>query len=360
MGAAKMNFTAGLFTGLQNVAETWDWNQYSLQLKGVGAQVLDATGKPGSAAVGNGFATWGGCCVRNFDVQYKQTAPFAAMTYENGPLNLDASVRDDTQKASGYAISGTAAAAGWAPATQQTVNYKVSHSSYSVGANYALNRDLSLFARTSDGISFSADRLLYGNPLNGSVPISINQVAQTEAGAKWRAGSLSVFATLFSAHTKESNYEVTTQKFTANKYSANGLELEASWHTGAFHIAGGATFTKAKITDSNDPTVVGKAPRRQADVVWQMTPGMSMGKFDFGAAIVGTTKSFGDDQHTITMPGFAIVNPYLSYQLSEKASVSLAANNVFNTLGYTEIEGDGHAARAVNGRSFKATLKYQF
>jgi hypothetical protein len=35
-------------------------------------------------------------------------------------------------------------------------------------------------------------------------------------------------------------------------------------------------------------------------------------------------------------------------------------NNLFNTLGYTEIEGDGHAARAVNGRSALVQLKYNF
>ena len=30
--------------------------------------------------------------------------------------------------------------------------------------------------------------------------------------------------------TTESNYEVTTQKFTNNKYTANGIELEAAWN----------------------------------------------------------------------------------------------------------------------------------
>ena len=360
VGGGKATVTGGLFTGVQNVAETWDWNTYKFQMTGVGAQVVDATGKPTSAPINNGFGTFGGCCVRSWDVQYTQLAPFAAVTYEIGGLNLDASLRHDIQKASGYALQANAATGTWDPATQQNVNYKVSHTSYSVGANYALSRDLSLFARTSEGVSFSADRLLYGNPLDGSVPISLNKVTQTEGGAKWRSGALSVFGTLFNARTDESNYEVTTQQFTSNKYTANGLELEAAWRAGGFHVGGGATFTKAKITASNDPTTLGKKPRRQADFVWQLTPGYTMGSIDLGAAVVGTTKSFGDDQNTITMPGFTVVNPYVSYQFNAKTSVTLAANNVFNTLGYTEIEGDGHAARSINGRSFRATLKYQF
>jgi outer membrane receptor protein involved in Fe transport len=50
----------------------------------------------------------------------------------------------------------------------------------------------------------------------------------------------------------------------------------------------------------------------------------------------------------------------VSYQIGSNATITLAANNVFNKLGYTEIEGDGHAARAVNGRTVKAALKYRF
>ena len=117
---------------------------------------------------------------------------------------------------------------------------------------------------------------------------------------------------------------------------------------------------KRLISASNDPTTVGKKPRRQADLVWQMTPGFTLGSIDLGATIIGTTKSFGDDQNTITMPGFFVVNPYVSYQIGSNTTITLAANNVFNKLGYTEIEGDGHAARAVNGRTVKAALKYQF
>ena len=360
VGGGKMSVNGGLFTGTQNVAETWFWNRYNITLSGTNSRVVTATGAPTSAPAGDGFTTFGGCCVRSWDVQYTQLAPFVAFTYELAGLNIDASVRRDIQKADGYTVTGSAATRTWDPASQKTVSYKVSHNSYSIGANYALSRDLALFARTSDGVSFSADRLLYGNPVDGSVPISLNTVKQTEVGAKWRSGPVSTFVTLFNARTDESNYEVTTQKFTSNKYSANGLEVEVALRTGGFHIAGGGTYTRAKIKASNDASTIGKTPRRQADFVWQLTPGYTLGGFDVGAAIVGTTKSFGDDGNTITMPGFTVVNPYVSYQFTPKISVALAANNVFNTLGYTEIEGDGHAARAVNGRTYKASLKYQF
>ncbi len=359
LNGGKVTVAAGMFNGIQDVAQTWFWNTYRMQLVGQNAQVVNAAGAPSAAPVTSGFNTFGGCCVRSWDVQYTQTAPYAALAWEAGPLNIDASVRRDGQKASGYSLEDSAGA--FDPATQKKVNYSVSHTSYSVGANYSLNPSLAAFARISDGVSFSADRLLYGNPLDGSTPISLNKVQQTEAGVKWRNGAgVSVFGTLFNAKTTESNYEVTTQKFTDNKYSANGLELEAALHRGDFHLNAGATFTRARITGSNTAAQVGNKPRRQADLVWQLAPSFTFGPVDVGASIVGTTKSFGDDDNKITMPGFTVINAFANYQLSSTAQLGLGVNNLANTLGYTEVEGDGHAARAVNGRSVRATLKYSF
>jgi outer membrane receptor protein involved in Fe transport len=346
----KLNATAGLFSSVQNVALTWFWNQYTYNLDNSG----------GVAQLKNtGWDTWGGCCVRNFSVQYTNTAPYAALSYEAGPLTVDGSLRYETQHASGWYQSGDASTRNaWGPSTP--VGYTVNHTSYSLGANYALSRDLALFARASDGVSFSADRLLYGNPLDGSVPISLNEVKQVEAGTKFRSGGLNLFATLFNAHTSESNYEATTQKFTANTYDANGLELEAGYRLGSFRMTGGATLTDAKIKASNDPTTVGKRPRRLSDVVLQASPSMFMGPVEFGASVLYNSKSYGDDANTITMPAYTVLNAFVNYQINDRTTASLSVNNLGNALGYTEIEGDGHAARAINGRTAKLSLKYAF
>jgi outer membrane receptor protein involved in Fe transport len=348
----KVTAMAGLFTSSQDVALTWFWNQYSVDMSGTHAKL---------SYLNDGFTTWGNCCTRNFNVQYDTTAPFAALTWENGPLTVDGSLRDDSEKAKGWYQSGSATTKTWDPATRKTVNYKISHTSYSLGTNYAIDRDLSLFARASDGVANAADRLLYGKAVDGSIPIDFNQVRQVEAGAKWRSGPLSAFVTLFDAATKESNYEATTRKFTNNTYSAKGIELEASWRAGAFRINGGATLTHAKITASpGDAAAVGKKPRRLADIVFQIAPSYTIGPVDFGAAIIGTGKSYGDDDNTITLPSYTVVHAFANYAINDRTTVSVSANNLFNVIGYTEIEGDGHAARSINGRTVKATLKYNF
>jgi outer membrane receptor protein involved in Fe transport len=82
---------------------------------------------------------------------------------------------------------------------------------------------------------------------------------------------------------------------------------------------------------------------------------------------VGTTKSYAQNDNQVVLPAYFIVNPYVNYQLTEKMALSLSLNNAFNKLAYTEAEGQGnleanplYIARALNGRSAKATLKYSF
>ena len=177
---------------------------------------------------------------------------------------------------------------------------------------------------------------------------------------KWKAGSFSSFVTLFQAKTTESNFEATTQKFTANSYDAKGAEVELAYRLGDFRLTGGMTYTKAEIVGANDTSVIGKTPRRQAKFVYQIAPTYSMGDAVFGASIIGTSKAWGDDGNTLTLPGFNVVNAFVNYQVTPRLQASLSMNNLLNTIGYTEVEGDGHAARSINGRSIRGTLKYSF
>lgn len=354
---SKLTTTAGLYLSNQKLALTWNFNEYLMQLSGDKPSLLQtASTTPG--LVGPAF---GGCCMRAVDMEYKLTSPYLNVGYEAGPLNLDASVRQDRQEANGTANIATGGLR-YDPATEQMVNYKINHTSYSVGGNYRITNNLAAFARVSDGVAFNADRILFGTPLDGSAPININTVKQLEGGVKWRSGGLSTFVTLFQAKTDESNYEATTQRSTSNKYDAKGVELEGAYSIGDFRISGGATYTHAKITGTAaaDAANIGHSPRRQAKWIYQVAPTYTIGDATVGASVIGTGKSWGDDAHTIEMPAYAVVNAFVNYRVTEKATVSLSANNLFNKIGYTEVEGDGHAARSITGRAAKVTLSYAF
>lgn len=358
----QLTTMGGIFLSKQKLGLTWNFNQYLMQATGDQPALLQTSNViPG--LVGPAF---GGCCSRAVDMDYRLSAPYINVGVEHGPLNIDASVRHDRQHVAGTANIATSATPGGAlrydPTTAQLVNYRMDHTSYSVGGNFRFTADLAAFARVSDGVAFNADRILFGAPLDGSAPVNINTVKQREAGIKWRHGPFSSFMTLFQARTKETNYEATTQTSTANAYSAHGVELETAYRPGQWRISGGLTFTRARITGAAlaDAANIGNSPRRQARLVYQAATTYAWEQVTVGANLIGTGPSWADDAHTFILPSYRVINAMVNYRLTTQTTLSLYANNLFNTLGFTEAEPDGHAARAITGRAVKLNLDWRF
>lgn len=365
---SKLTFTGGLFTGVQNIAQTWYWNRYNVGLTGDGAALYDNAGNVTTEPVGDATTTWGGCCFRAIDVQLTAVAPYAAVTWETGPLSLDASVRHDRQRGTGSQRFGDAASGGtWNPDRTTAVRYSTDATSYSLGGNYEFDRSLATFARFSHGASWkSPDRVIWDTRVaTGVDPYPVNEVDQFEAGLKVRLGGLNAFVTFFDARTKEgAGYEVTTRTIKKDSYTSRGIEAEVSYRWGDLRLTGGATWTQAEI-DSGD--FKGNTPRRQADWVYQVSPAWRFGALEVGGAVIGTTKSYAQNDNQVVLPGFAVVNLFANYELNDRTTLSLGVNNVFDQLGYTEAEGQNnlgdnplYIARAVNGRSAKLSLKYAF
>jgi outer membrane receptor protein involved in Fe transport len=355
-GGARVSAVAGLYTSVQELDLTWNFNQYSLSASGEGARVLNVPG------VVNGSPGFGGCCSNTQDSKYTTNAPYAVLNYEAGPLSADIGVRRDNQKASGAYYQSNAGVS-YDLSKPNAIDYEFGRTSYSLGANYALNQDLSVFARYSDGAAYNADRItFFNNPnlVNGKSPtIPTNKVKQTEAGVKLRGNGMSLFATFFHAKTDEVNVDVTTTPIVAkaNSYRSKGVELEGSARFGLVGLIGGLTYTDAKQPD-------GRAPKRQAKVVYQLTPTLNFSdELTAGLGIVGTGKSRDDGPSgplSITLPAYTVVNAFVTYSLTPKATVTLAANNLFNEIAYTESNDGRGAARAYTGRTVKASLRYSF
>lgn len=150
---SSLTVTGGLFTGKQKIAQTWYWNRYNIELKSEGARLLDNAGNPTNTPAAPGTQTWGGCCVQNFSYDITAIAPYAAVTWEQGPLILDASVRSDRQSGTGYFMTDVGTTGVWDRANATRVNYSTSGNSGSLGANFQFDRNMAVFARASTGSS---------------------------------------------------------------------------------------------------------------------------------------------------------------------------------------------------------------
>jgi len=355
-GSGDLTASGGLYTSSQRVAMTWNFNQYLMQAIGDKPAIL-------SSSI-DGTPAFGGCCERVIDATYRMVSPYLNLTSTIGPVNLDGSVRRDAQKASGYYREPPTTGAPYNLATLNdpgrsgVIDYSKNHTSYSFGGNFLINAGLSVFGRYSDGVAFNGDRIAWGNPIDGSTPIPINEVKQIEGGAKLRAGPASLFVTVFQAKTAESNYDLTTQLSTAFHYAATGVELEGAYVLGNLRLSGGLTLTNAKITGTapGQESQIGSTPARWAHTLYQAAASYDLGLAKVGLNVAGTSSSQNSGN---TLPGFAVVNGFARVAITPSTTLALGVNNLFNQIGYTESDGPGNA-RSVNGRTVKAGLTYAF
>jgi outer membrane receptor protein involved in Fe transport len=396
----EVKVNAGLYKAIQKVSMDWHWNTYLMEANSDSSRLINVTDTAGNALTTNGqlaygVPAWGNCCSRRYDTEYDITAPYASV--ELAPtdnLNFELGLRYDMGQVSGNfsgangktssidmngngAIDANEKNVAVMGGTPTPVNYSYNYLSYSFGGNYQINKESSVFLRTSQGGSASADRVLfsgYNYVGNNDLKLDaqkVNTVAQTELGYKVRKQAYTLNATLFLATTKESNYEATTQKKVANNYRSMGLELDGSYNvTKDFNIRGGFTYTNAKITAAIDPTIVDMTPRRLPAIMFNLTPSYTFmgGKHNVGVSILGVSKSYAQDANKLVMPGYVVINPYVNLTIVKNLNFNLAANNMFNALGITESEEGSITnntknivrARPITGRSISAGLRYNF
>ena len=391
----NLDLSAGYYASRQNIDMDWVWNSYLQELRGDGRSALIDVYSAANVNLSDnglyayGVPFWGNCCTRSYNAKYEIGAPYLSMAFSLGKLDIDASVRRDSGDASGnYAgavqvanvdVDGDGTISGPELNVSQInnagaspVDYDWGYTSYSVGANYLFTKDLGGFARISRGGRANADRLLFGvvQP-DGSVRAqdAVDLVDQYEAGLKWRRDGFSLFATAFFAETEEQNFEVTSQRFFDRVYEARGIELEASLRFNEFFLNGGLTWTDAEISkDDISPANEGNTPRRQADVVYQLTGGYAAANWTLGANIIGTGDAYAQDNNQLVMPGYTQVNLFADYRFAENWVVGLNVNNLFDEFGITEAEEGSIVAgaenviraRSIPGRTASLSVRYEF
>lgn len=387
----NIHLTAGYYEAYQRIDMTWLWQAYVTDVSEDPRliNITDANGQPltENGLSAHGVPAWGNCCTRGYDMRYSIGAPYANVGVDvNENLSIDASVRYDNGSAYGYyltnmqtpvdvnndgvmsSIDSTTTVLD--NANPHPVNYDYSYVSYSAGVNYKLDNNKAVFARYSNGARANADRLLYsayitseGKTIEG---LDADEIAQAEAGFKYKADNYAFNATGFYALLSEQNSEF--DKVFNIDYQSFGVEFEGAVKFGNFEANAGATYTKAKITKSNNPEQEGNTPRRVPDLMFNFSPVYRMNNAALGLSFIGTTKVFAQFDNKVVLPGFTYINAFASFDLTKGLTLRANVNNLLDTFGLTEMEGDGFTDGAVNymrgrpitGRAIDFTVTYQF
>lgn len=388
----NVSLTAGYFTASQTTKISWQWNAFLQEVKGDGeARLVNVDGYSRAGQWAYGTPVWGNCCQRNYNLQHTVNAPYAGIDANiTEKLNFSGSIRYDNVNVDGTIADGNTKGPvdvngngtienieTDVPVVQATnrriVGDNYGYTSYSVGLNYKLNDASAVFGRYSEGASGrAADRNSYGT--DGTAIVQYDKISQLEGGYKRKFSAGYVNLTGFHSVTDEAAGTALNLN-AGNKYKATGLEFEGSYNTGDFSVVGSVTYTNATIIEDRTSSVVGtnngKTPKRQADFVYNLSPTYEFGSSKqhlVGLSILGTSKSFAGDDNTLIQPGYAYVNLLAKAGLTKGLSLAISLNNLFDTIGITEVEGVDGAfngdrlvrARAITGRSTTLSLQYRF
>ncbi len=388
----KMKATLGYYKAYQKIGMTWLFQTYLTDVSDKGTHLMNISNSAGQNLSENGLISYGtptwGNLTREYDMSYNIDAPYFNMEYElSDNINVDGSVRYDFGNASGYYLENNTSAVdvngdGEISLVEEevpvlnknnpnNVDYNFGYLSYSFGVNYKLNDDKAVYARYSAGGRANADRLLYtpfiedGKTIDG---LDADRISQYELGYKYKSPKVGVIATGFYTRINEQNLEF--EKIINKEFQTMGVELEVVAQLGKLNITSGATFTKAEILKSLTASEEGNTPRRVPDLLYNINPSYPLlkNKLVLGCSLVGTTKVYAQDDNEMILPGYVYLNAFASYTLAKGLTLRANVNNLTNTLGFTEMEGDSFVnnstnyfrARPITGTASTISLTFKF
>ncbi|MFC4096736.1 TonB-dependent receptor [Euzebyella saccharophila] len=384
----NIGLTAGLFTATQNTKIGWQWSSFLSEVKGDGeARLADFDGFSRNGQYSYGTPVWGNCCQRKYNTVHNVNSPYVGIDASiTEKLNFDGSVRFENVNVNGTIQGGPTSQGPYdydadgtiqgieqvvpliAGNAGQIVNDSYNFVSYSAGLNYKINDGAAVFTRYSKGASGrAADRNSYG--ADGLADVQFDELSQLEIGMKKRLKNGTLNLTGFMSNTDE-GISNELNRTVGNPFKALGIEAETAMAFGEnFSVNGSLTWTKAEIDGGDNE---GNTPRRQADFVYNLSPSYNFGATNQHAvvlSVLGTSKSYAQDDNDLVMPGYAYFNLIGRAGLTKGLSLVLSMNNIFDTVGITEVEGNGDGAfgsnrlvraRSISGRSSTLALQYKF
>ncbi|MRX06824.1 TonB-dependent receptor plug domain-containing protein [Pseudoduganella sp. FT25W] len=322
----------------------------------------------------------------------RNTAGFVSDEWQiNDKIKVDAGIRHEQQKISGTISNlssgdtdgnlltvynnGTSMPNG----SNTYLSRTDSANSFTLGGNYKLAANSSVFVRANRGHTFvSFDDIRGAGTQAGANDRSVlptPKVSQYEIGFKTATQLYTAYINAF--HTDFDGIAFTqiltdgTELHRISGSKGNGLEFELAVRPiENLQLSLTGDYQKSEYKDN--PDTAGKVVQRQPKLQFRFTPTY---RIPFGegnsAKLYATYTSIGerwaDQLNTQYLPSYRTVDAGVLFSLGEKIEVRLAGTNLNNELGLTEgnsrltTGGTGPInARPLFGRTWEASLLYRF
>lgn len=412
-GLGDLTALLGYFYMDQTIAANWKVNRGNREISGNNAAALDLFDSAGNALSQAGISgynnNWGSCCSRDYDLSYVNTAPYLALELDNERFNIDGSVRFDDVKATGSTVgagqevfvdpNGTivgSTAADYVPGmgyitallpngAQETLDYSVDYTSWTIGGLYKLNENTSFFVRTSKGNRFNADRQTFAGNFNGDGSLTqagqtsaVDEVNQTELGVKHRGyvgeADYSIEFTLLQGDFSQNTFEIDGTGtrcpggagtcVLSNEFESEGFELYGTLAWENLSLIGTGTYTDAQVKGSSAPSFT--AAERIPEFQYSLAANYDLNQYlSGGVSLSGQTEIINGGR---TWEGVNTFNGFVRVRPFENIVLGLDAYNLFDEIAFRE--GGGIVDESVTpvvgigssvlGRTVRASVTYEF
>ncbi len=260
--------------------------------------------------------------------------------------------------------------------------YTVSHTryakaAYTLGANYLLTKNISVYARYAQGFQDNVTP----NGSNTSTPTTL---VLYEAGARYGGHGINASATVFKTVFKNRQFSIqdtvdTTKTDTVlADISSPGLELDFNYKANAwFGIDASGVFQNPKYTNftvstGENPGFNNNVPQRTPKQIWTITPQIilpdRLGEIYVRVKHIGPT--FADDGNNVVLNGYTVTTLGGAWNVNKQISLDVSVDNLFNVLGATEgnprqgltqsVTNGTFYGRTIVGTNGKANLTFKF
>lgn len=258
-------------------------------------------------------------------------------------------------------------------------NYNIDKVSFTLAANYKINRENAVYARFSNGFRSPNEEAYYNyfsNPTPDQ-PLKSVSTNQLEVGYKYYSRTFDIAVIPFYSTLKNLSFTDVFSNGTSENTFANtknfGVELEgyARLFNNVVELIFNGTIQNPKYDGLEAGSVLeGNVVRRIPKLYFNISPAVNITKeWRTYVSYNYYGKRFQDQTNQDTLPAFGEVGAGMSYQLG-KIRFAVDGTNIFNTIGITE--GDPRSqsvqqagsttimARPIMGAAVRASVAFDF